>query len=126
MLDGLEGQAPHMSQQVNLAVVAKSPIERVQAWAAERGWRHLRLLSSANNSYNSDYHAETTEGHQIPACNVFTRTADGIYHFYATEMLYAPIEGHPRHVDLLWPLWNVLDLTPEGRGETWGPALWYE
>ncbi len=24
---------------------------------------------------------------------------------------------------MLWPLWNVLDLTPEGRGKDWYPKL---
>jgi len=24
---------------------------------------------------------------------------------------------------LLWPLWNLFDLTPEGHGATWHPAL---
>ena len=31
-----------------------------------------------------------------------------------------------RHVDLLWPLWNVFDLTSAGRGENWIPATAYE
>jgi predicted dithiol-disulfide oxidoreductase (DUF899 family) len=32
---------------------------------------------------------------------------------------------HPRQVDLFWPLWAVLDITPEGRGD-WGPELSYD
>ncbi len=33
-------------------------------------------------------------------------------------MLFAPWdEGmDARHMDMMWPLWNILDLTPEGRG----------
>src|SRR5437899_3057366 len=58
--------------------------------------------------------------------NVFIRTADGIFHSWAAEMLYVPTEGHPRHVDLLWPIWNFFDLTPEGRGTDWMPKLSYE
>ncbi len=125
-LDGLDGNVPHINQRMNLAVVARSPISRIQAWAGERGWSNLRLLSSSNNSYNADYFAETPEGHQMPACNVFQRTDDGIYHYYAAEMLYAPVDGHPRHMDMMWPLWNVLDLTPDGRGTDWGPQLSYD
>jgi len=30
-----------------------------------------------------------------------------------------------RHVDFMWPLWNILDRTPEGRGSDWGPRLEY-
>ena len=124
-LDGLDRYALHLTQRVNLAVVAKSPIERIHAWAAERGWTRLRLLSSSGNTYNADYLAEDPEGGQMPACNVFTRADDGICHFSAAEVLYAPIKGHPRHVDLLWPIWSFFDLTPEGRGN-WMPKLSYE
>lgn len=62
MLDGLDGNAPHISQRVNLAVVAKAPIGKVRQWAADRGWRHLRLLSSAGNTYSADYFAEGPDG----------------------------------------------------------------
>ena len=127
ILDGLDGEAPHIMQRVNLAVAAKSPIARIREFARGRGWRNLRLLSSANNSYNHDYHAEKPNGDQIPALNVFVRRDGRIHHFYNTELLYAPPEKGQdgRHVDLIWPLWNMFDLTPEGRGEKWGPRLTY-
>jgi len=127
ILDGLDGEAPHIMQRVNLAVTAKSPIARIREFARGRGWRNLRLLSSANNSYNHDYHAEKPNGDQIPALNVFVRRDGRIHHFYNTELLYAPPEKGQdgRHVDLIWPLWNMFDLTPEGRGEKWGPRLTY-
>jgi predicted dithiol-disulfide oxidoreductase (DUF899 family) len=124
-LDGADRYALHVTQRVNFVVVAKSPPARLQAWAEERGWNRLRLLSSARNTYNRDYAAESPEGQQIPACNVFRRTADGIFHFWAAEMLYAPVMGHPRHVDLLWPVWSYFDLTPEGRGD-FMPRLSYD
>jgi predicted dithiol-disulfide oxidoreductase (DUF899 family) len=58
--------------------VAKSPLERIQRFARERGWRNLRLLSSAQNTYNRDYHGEMPDGAQMPALNVFVRR-DGRY-----------------------------------------------
>ena len=57
-LDQLDGAAEHAAQHVNLAVVGKAPIERILTFAAERGWRRLRLLSSAGTTYNRDYLAE--------------------------------------------------------------------
>jgi len=30
-----------------------------------------------------------------------------------------------RHVDLVWPLWNLFDYTSEGRGTDWNPKLAY-
>jgi len=32
----------------------------------------------------------------------------------------------PRHVDPIWPLWNLFDFTPEGRGTNWYPKLSYD
>ena len=127
MLDGLDGQVIHASQRINLAVVAKSPIQRIWQHARARGWRHLRLLSSADNTYNADYLGETADGEQMPALNVFVRRGGKVRHFYMTELLYAPEEPgqNGRHVDPIWPLWNLLDFTPEGRGTDWYPKLSY-
>jgi len=127
ILDSLDGAAPHITQRVALAVVAKSPIARVREFSDQRGWRNLRLLSSASNSYNRDYHGETEEGAQRPILNVFVREGEAIHHAYATELLFAPTEKgqNGRHVDMIWPLWNMLDYTPEGRGKDWYPRLSY-
>ncbi len=127
MLDGLDGNATHAAQRINLAVVAKSRIERIQEYGRGRGWRNLRLLSSAGNSYNLDYRGETADGKQFPSLNVFVKRGDRIYHVYNTELAFAPKEKgqHPRHVDAIWPLWNLFDFTPEGRGTDWYPKLEY-
>lgn len=120
ILDSLDGAAPHLAQRINLAVVAKSGPDRIAAFARERGWRHLRLLSSLDNRYNGDYLAEDPDSGQRPILNVFTRDADGIHHRWATELMFAQREDgeDPRHVDLIWPLWNVLDMTPAGRANS--------
>jgi predicted dithiol-disulfide oxidoreductase (DUF899 family) len=73
-------------------VVPESDPERIRTFARERGWRHLRLLSSRNNAYNRDYHAETPEGEQIPILNAFVRDDQGIQHSWATELMFAPRE----------------------------------
>jgi predicted dithiol-disulfide oxidoreductase (DUF899 family) len=127
LLDQLDGAAEHASQRVNLAVVAKSPLPRIVAFAKERGWRRLRLLSSADNTYNRDYHGETAEGSQQPMLNVFQRDGDVIRHFWGAELLYAPTDPgqDPRHVGTLEPLWNLFDLTREGRPADWDEQLSY-
>jgi predicted dithiol-disulfide oxidoreductase (DUF899 family) len=127
ILDGLNGSAPHIRQRPSFAVVAKSPIDRILKFAGERGWTNLRLLSSANNTYNRDYRGETPEGNQMPALNVFVRRDGKVQHFYHTELLWMPSEKgqNSRHVDSIWPLWNLLDFTPEGRGTDWYPRLTY-
>jgi predicted dithiol-disulfide oxidoreductase (DUF899 family) len=126
-LDSLDGAAPHVIQRANLAVVAKSSIERIREFARSRGWRNLRLLSSAGNTYNRDYHGETPDGSQMPSLNVFVRRGGALRHFFHTELLFAKAEKgqDSRHIDMAWPLWNLLDFTPEGRGSDWYPKLEY-
>ena len=126
LLDQLDGAAEHAAQHVNLAVVAKAPVERVLTFGAERGWRHLRLLSSTANGYNRDYLAETPEGRQRPMLTVFHRDGEVIRHFWSSELFYAPAEPgeEPRHVGTLEPLWNLFDLTPHGRPD-WHEQLSY-
>jgi predicted dithiol-disulfide oxidoreductase (DUF899 family) len=118
LIDGLDGMAPHIQDKMNFAVFAKAPIAEFRAWGRTRGWQNVRLLSTGATSYNADYHTETNEQSQTPAINVFLKTDEGIFHTWGSEMFFAPSPDgmHPRHVDTIWPLWNVFDLTPDGRG----------
>lgn len=127
LLDQLDGAAEHVAQRLNFAVVAKSPLPRIVAFAEERGWRRLRLLSSLGNNYNRDYLGQTEEGDLMPMLNVFHRDGDTIRHFWGSEMLYAPSDPgqDPRHVGALEPLWNFFDLTPEGRPTDWEEQVSY-
>jgi len=127
MLDGLNGNAPHIAQCANLVVIAKSPIARILEFARGRCWSNLRLLSSSDNDYNRDYLGENAEGAQLPMLNVFVRRRGAMRHFYGTELLFAKSDAgqNSRHVDMIWPLWNLLDLTPNGRGADWYPKLQY-
>lgn len=125
IIDAIDGAAQHITQQINFAVVAKAPIEQFRAHAKSRGWRHARLLSSASNTYNHDYHAEG-EGGQQPIATVFTRRDGKIHHTWSSELMMAPSDPGQdmRHVDFMWPMWLVLDRTPGGRGD-WHPELDY-
>jgi predicted dithiol-disulfide oxidoreductase (DUF899 family) len=127
-LDQLDGAALHVEPLVNFVVIAKAPIERLLTLSRDRGWRHLRLLSAAGNSFKRDYQAETSDGRQRPMLNVFNRDSDAIRHFWGSELLYAPSEPDqdPRHVGTLEPSWNMLDLTPEGRPVVWDEQLAYD
>ena len=101
--------------------------QRLLTFAEERGWRRLRFLSSARTTYNRDYHAETDEGTQRPMLTVFHRDGDAIRHFWSSELFYAPWDPgqDPRHVGTLEPVWNLFDLTPEGRPADWDEQLSY-
>ena len=133
-LDGLDGMVRHITQRINLAVVAKSPLPRLRVLARERGWRNLPLLSAHGNTYDRDYFGDSSglpdavlkqqefkagEEWDMPMLNVFHRRGNVISHFWGSEMLYVPPDPGQeyRHNDALDSLWNMLDLTPEGRGD---------
>lgn len=127
IIDAVDGQAPHLTQLINLAIAAKVPVEQLREHARTRGWRHIRMLSAANTTYNHDYHTETADGSQRPIATVFVRRDGRIRHFWSSELAFAAADPgeHPRHVDFMWPLWNILDLTPGGRGTGFHPRLDY-
>jgi len=127
IIDAIDGAALHITQRINLAVAAKAPIEQFRAHGQSRGWRHARLLSSGNNTYNHDDQAEGPDGSQSPVATVFVRRGGKIHHFWSSELLHVPSDPGQdmRHVDFMWPLWSVLDRTPDGRGTEWRPALDY-
>lgn len=127
LLDQLDGAAEHASQRLNLAVVAKTALDRLLTFGKERGWRHLRLLSSAGNTYSRDYFGEDADGWQMPMINVFQRDGDTIRHFWGAELTYAPADPGQDHrsVGTLEPLWNLFDLTKEGRPTDWDERLSY-
>jgi predicted dithiol-disulfide oxidoreductase (DUF899 family) len=128
LLDQLDGAAGHVSQRLNLAVVAKTSLARLLTFGNERGWRHLSLLSSAGNTYNRDYFGEDDEGWQTPMLNVFHRDGEMIRHFWGAELTYAPADPGQDHrsVGTLEPLWNLFDLTREGRPMDWDEQLSYQ
>jgi predicted dithiol-disulfide oxidoreductase (DUF899 family) len=127
LLDQLDGSIPHISPLLSFAVVAKAPIERVAAFAEERGWRNLRLVSSRGNSFNRDYGAEAADGAQRPYLNVFQRDGSTVRHFWGCELFDEPTEPgqDPRHVGTIEASWNLLDLTPEGRPAAWDEQFTY-
>src|SRR5262249_25155563 len=61
LLDGMEGAARHIGQRAAMHIVAKSPIARLAAWAHERGWKYLSLISTAGNTYDADYFGDTSK-----------------------------------------------------------------
>ena len=126
-LGAWEGNASDIGQRIALAVVARSPIERLVEWKRERGWRNLRLFSDLNGAYSRDYFGLLPNGSEVPSFNVFTRRDGTIRHFWGGEMTNATVDPgqDPRGAPDPAPLWMVLDCTPEGRGADWYPRLEY-
>jgi predicted dithiol-disulfide oxidoreductase (DUF899 family) len=116
-IDGYNGVAPHLVQNVDFAIVAAANPAELRAYARERGWNRLRLLSAGDSTFKYDLGSEDKEGNQDSTISVFTRDSDGtLRHFYSGHPWLDP-EIKERGIDELSPIWNVLDLTPQGRGK---------
>src|SRR5262245_46329124 len=128
LLSAWDGEARDVEQRIALAVVARSPIERLVAFKNERGWRNLKLYSDTSGDYSRDYHALTSDGGDDAAYNVFTRRDGTIRHFWGGEMSSETADPgqDPRGAPDLMPIWTILDTTPQGRGTDWYPKLEYE
>ncbi|RDS81560.1 DUF899 domain-containing protein [Dyella monticola] len=127
MLSAWEGEARDIQQRIALAVVARSPIERLLAFKRERGWHELKLYSDLNGNFSRDYHGIGDNDADEPAFNVFTRRDGVIRHFWSQEMGFETADPgqDPRGAPDPMPIWTVLDMTPEGRGTDWYPKLDY-
>src|ERR1700689_1434270 len=115
LIDGFNGNAVHLAQNVDLAIVAAADLPALRAHARTRGWDKLRLLTAGSSTFKYDIGSEDREGNQDSEISVFTRDADGtLRHFYSAHPKVAP-DVNERGLDLVWSLWNLLDLTPQGR-----------
>jgi predicted dithiol-disulfide oxidoreductase (DUF899 family) len=116
-IDGYNGVAHHLAQNVDFAIVAAADPATLRAYARERGWDKLRLLSAGDSTFKSDLGSEDKEGNQDSQISVFTKESDGtLRHFYSGHPWLDP-EIKERGIDELTPIWNLLDLTPQGRGK---------
>ena len=118
-VDSQNGVGKHLAQLVNYAVVAKGPIGQVEDYANKRGWKDLKFLSSADNTFNKDMQVEypkwAPDSYTLPGISVFRKDDEGnVRHVYSASASFEP--HTERGLDLLSPFYNVLDLVPEGRG----------
>lgn len=127
LLSSLNGNADHIRQRIAVAIVGLSPIERQIAFKLERGWNNLPMYADMNGNFSRDYHAIMDDGVDTAAQNVFVRHGGTVRHFWGEEMGFATADPgqDPRGAVELQSLWNVLDLTPGGRGTDWYPKISY-
>jgi predicted dithiol-disulfide oxidoreductase (DUF899 family) len=125
LMSAWDGEASDIAQRVAFVMIARSPIERLAAFKAERGWKNLKLYSDTSGDYTRDY--VSAEDADIPAFHVFTRRDGTIRHFWSGEMTGEAADPgqDPRGAPDLAPLWNILDMTPRGRAPDWYPKLEY-
>ena len=123
-LDGANGVAHHLAQNLDFVVVAAADLPTLRTHARKRGWNKLRLLSAGNNTFKYDLGSEDREGNQDSTVSVFTLDGKGaLRHSYTAHPRMAP-DIQERGIDLLAPIWHFMDLTPQGRGN-WYASLAY-
>jgi predicted dithiol-disulfide oxidoreductase (DUF899 family) len=110
LVDGFDRTAYQVTRDAAFVAVAKAPAEKINAWAKERGWSQIALLSGYESPFQADYKCQepANDDMQWPVMHVFIKRDGKIFHFWATEM-------SSNHVDTVWPYWNLMDFTPEGR-----------
>ncbi|HEY9437687.1 MAG TPA: DUF899 family protein, partial [Streptomyces sp.] len=123
-IDGFNGAARHVTRNADFAIAAAAGLPALRGHARSRGWDRLRLLSCGDSTFKYDLGSEDEDGEQDSAVSVFTRDDDGtVRHRYTTRPRMAD-DIDQRGIDLLSPVWHLLDLTPQGRGD-WFPDLGY-
>jgi predicted dithiol-disulfide oxidoreductase (DUF899 family) len=123
-IDGCNAAAPHLSPNVDFVVLAAAEPAAIEAHAASRGWSNLRLLSAGDTTFKYDLGSEEPDGTQTERISVFRLGDDGsVRHLYSKGAQMAD-DRRERGIDLLSPVWHLLDLTPNGRGD-WYPSLQY-
>ncbi len=123
-IDGFNGLARHLKQNVDFVVVAAADPAPLRAHARRRGWNQLRLLSAGTSTFKLDLGSELDDGGQISTVSVFDRDETGAVRHRYTARPQIDTDVHERGIDALCATWNVLDLTPQGRGD-WYSALDY-
>jgi predicted dithiol-disulfide oxidoreductase (DUF899 family) len=115
LMDGFDRTWYSVSQNAAFAAIAKARPEQIDAWAKERGWSQIPLVSGHESPFQADYKCQgENDDMQLPVMHVFTKRDGKIFHFWATETM-------SNHVDTVWPYWNLLDFTPEGRADVSTP-----
>ena len=123
-IDGFNGVAHHLAQNVDFVIAAAADPPTLRKHARSRGWRNLRLLSCGNSTFKYDLGSEDEDGAQDSTISVFTRDRHGVIrHFYSAHPHMAE-DIDQRGIDLLSPVWHMLDLTPSGRDD-WYAELAY-
>src|SRR5688500_13980945 len=108
LVDGFDRSSYQVTRDAAFVAIAKAPADRINAWARERGWSQMALVTGADSPYQADYKCQDSDDMQQPVMHVFRRQTGRIFHFWGTEQT-------ENHMDTVWPYWNLMDFTPEGR-----------
>ena len=108
LMDGFDRTWYSVAQDAAFAAIAKAPPEKINAWAKERGWSQIPLLSGFESPFQADYQCQgENDDMQWPVMHVPEARRQ--------DFPFLGNRNDVNHVDTVWPYWNLLDFTPEGR-----------
>jgi predicted dithiol-disulfide oxidoreductase (DUF899 family) len=108
-MDGFDRAWYSVSQDMAFAAIAKATPEQIDAFARERGWSQIPLVSGHASPFQADYLCQDeNDDMQRPVMLSFVKRGGKIHLTWATEIMN-------NHVDTVWPYWNLFDFTPQGR-----------
>jgi len=127
MADHSDGMNVHLAQRdITLVAISRAPLAEIEPFRQRMGWR-FRWVSSHGSDFNYDFNVsftpeERAKGEvsynyamqsfpheEAPGVSVFYKDDAGqIFHTYST---------YGRGVEVMMGAYNMMDLTPEGRGE---------
>jgi predicted dithiol-disulfide oxidoreductase (DUF899 family) len=138
VMDNVEGGLAHLAAaDTAFVAVSRAPVAKIEAFKARMGWR-FPWVSSGESDFNYDFHVSFGDPRgsveynyesldelrrrgevpqmatDMPGFSIFLRDGDDVFHTYST---------YQRGVDTFLNTYNLLDLTPLGRGET-RPMQW--
>lgn len=119
-MDGWNAVARHLAENVDFVVASSADAADWAALARDRGWGNVRLVSAAPSTFKLDIGGEDADGNQEPKISVW-ELVDGEPRLTYSGGAHIDRE-HWRGIDLLSPVWHLLDLTRVGRGD-WMPAV---
>ena len=123
LVDGFDRTSYSVGQDAAFAAIAKAPAHQINAWARERGWSQIALVSGFESPYQADYKCQgESDDMQHP-----------VMHASRSRTAMSAISGRPsrrNHLDTVWLYWNLMDFTPAGRPDlprrhrTSAPSSW--
>jgi predicted dithiol-disulfide oxidoreductase (DUF899 family) len=110
------GRLEHLhARDTTFALVSRAPVDEIEAVRSRMQWS-VPWYSSAGTTFNEDFGVTLPQGETF-GLSALLRDGDDVYRTYFTDR---------RGADRLRFDFNILDLTPYGRQESWedSPAGW--
>ncbi len=108
MADSIPPLSHLNAKDTSFVLVSRAPLAKLLAFRDRMGWT-LPWVSSASTTFNEDFHA-TVDEEERQAISVFLRDGERVFHTWST---------FARGEEPFMLVFDLLDLTPYGRQETW-------